>query len=79
MNKLTLLIPAHKEAESLPVFLKELEEYKFDKLIVLQKEDIETIDSISDLKDIKIFFQKIMDMEMPLKKVLTQSKLNFFV
>ena len=37
MQKLTLLIPANKESESLPIFLNELKEYDFKKLIVLQK------------------------------------------
>ena len=37
MSELTLLIPANKEAESLPVFLKELEKYDFRKMIVLQE------------------------------------------
>ena len=59
MNKLTLLIPANKEAESLPFFLKELGDYEFDKIVVLQKEDEETIKSISKFKDIKIYTQKI--------------------
>ena len=40
MNNLTLIIPTKKEAESLPTFLKELEGYNFNKLIVLQEEDI---------------------------------------
>ena len=31
MNELTLLIPANKEAESLPTFLKELESYDYKK------------------------------------------------
>ena len=42
MSQLTLLIPANKESESLPIFLKELSDYKFSKLIVLQEEDKET-------------------------------------
>ena len=42
MNNLTLIIPAKKEAESLPVFLKELEQYNCEKIIVLQKDDIES-------------------------------------
>ena len=42
MTNLTLIIPTKKEAESLPTFLKELENYNFNKLIVLQEEDIET-------------------------------------
>ena len=46
MNDLTLVIPAKKEAESLPIFLKEIEKYECKKLIVLQKEDLETKRSI---------------------------------
>ena len=42
MNKLTLLIPANKESESLPTFLKELENYEYRVLVVLQNEDKET-------------------------------------
>ena len=58
MDNLTLLIPANKEKESLPIFLKELENFKCHKMIVLQKEDRETLDSISKFENIKIFFQK---------------------
>ena len=58
MNNLTLLIPANKEKESLPIFLKELENFKCHKMIVLQKEDSETLNSISKFENIKIFFQK---------------------
>ena len=57
MSNLTLLIPAHKEAEALPEFLKELEKYEYKKLIVLQKEDLETIDAIKNFKGIEIFTQ----------------------
>ena len=58
MSELTLLIPANKEAESLPIFLKELEKYNYKKLVVLQSEDKETIESISDFHDIKICVQE---------------------
>ena len=58
MHKLTLLIPAHKESESLPTFLKELNSYDFKKIVVLQKEDDETIKSISNFDNIKIYVQK---------------------
>lgn len=57
MKKLTLLIPANKESESLPIFLNELKDYDFKKLVVLQKEDKETIDSISEFKDVEIHKQ----------------------
>ena len=78
MNKLTLLIPAHKEAESLPSFLEELEIYKFEKLVVLQKEDEETINSISSFKDVKVFIQNEKGYGNALKEGLNELKLNFF-
>ena len=58
MNELTLLIPANKESESLPIFLKELAIYDYKILIVLQSEDKETLNSISKFKNIKILEQK---------------------
>ena len=58
MNDLTLIIPAKREAESLPIFLKEIENFECKKLIVLQKEDIETKKSIENIKNIEIHEQK---------------------
>ena len=63
MSNTYILIPAHNK-ESLPIFLKELEKYSFNKIVVLQKEDEITINSISNFKDISICYKKIMDMEM---------------
>ena len=59
MQYLTLLIPANKESESLPIFLSELKEYNCKKLVVLQKEDVETLNSISKFKEIEVLIQKI--------------------
>lgn len=58
MSDLTLLIPANKESESLPIFLDELKKFNYNKLVVLQKEDQETIDSISNFEDVEIYLQK---------------------
>ncbi len=58
MEKLTLLIPANKESESLPIFLKELDNYDYNIIVILQSEDIETLESIAGFKNIKIHFQK---------------------
>ncbi len=58
MKNLTLIIPAKKETESLPIFLKELENYDYEKLIVLQNEDVETKLSISKFTNIRIHVQK---------------------
>jgi len=58
MDDLTLIIPAKKEAESLPIFLKEIENLHCKKLVVLQKEDFETIESIKNIKNVKIHQQE---------------------
>ena len=78
MNNLTLLIPANKEAESLPIFLKELSEYDYKKLIVLQKEDKETIDSLKNIKDIEIYIQQDKGYGSALKEGLNNIKTEFF-
>ncbi len=58
MKDLTLIIPAKKEAESLPIFLEEIRNYECKKLIVLQKEDFETKKSIEKIRNIQIHEQK---------------------
>ena len=58
MKNLTLIIPTKQEAESLPIFLNELEDYECKKLIVLQKEDKETIESIKNLPNLQILVQE---------------------
>ena len=57
MKDLTLIIPTKEEVESLPIFLKEIENIDCKKLIVLQKEDVNTKKSISGFKNIKILEQ----------------------
>jgi len=54
---LTLIIPAKNEAVSLPIVLKELIKYKFNKIIILDKNDKETINAINKFK-CKIIKQK---------------------
>ena len=78
MSNLTLIIPAKKEAESLPIFLKELESYKFNKLIVLQEEDIETIEAIKSFKDIKTYIQKNRGYGSALKEGIQNTDTDFF-
>ena len=69
MSNLTLLIPANKESESLPIFLKELNNYSYKKMVVLQEEDVDTINSISNFKDVEIFMQKKRGYGNALKEV----------
>ena len=78
MSDLTLLIPAHKESESLPVFLEELAKYTFKKLIVLQKEDQETINSIKDVQNIEIYTQKRNGYGNALKEGIEKIQTDFF-
>ena len=56
MDKLTLVIPAKYEKESLPKVLSELEKYQLNILIVLEETDVETIKSIKNF-DCKILYQ----------------------
>ena len=57
MHDLTLVIPAKNERESLPSVLDELKPFNLKVLIVLEKNDTETINSISDY-DCELVFQK---------------------
>ena len=58
MSDLTLIIPAKKEAESLPIFLKEIDRFEYKKLILLQKEDLETKKVLENIKNIEVYEQK---------------------
>ena len=78
MSNLTLIIPAKKEAESLPIFLKELENYDYDKMIVLQSEDIETIEAIKEFKNIKTYVQKNSGYGNALKEGILNTESKFF-
>ena len=57
MSNLTLLIPAKYESESLPVFLKELKNYSYKKIVILDQNDIKTIESIKKFEDVEILNQ----------------------
>ncbi len=56
MDNLTLVIPAKKEKESLPQVLEELKKYKLKVIVILEEQDIETINSIRNY-DCKILNQ----------------------
>ena len=57
MENLTLVIPAKNEKESLPSVLEELKKFNLKILIILEKSDLETIDSIKNY-DCEILYQK---------------------
>ena len=58
MSELTLLIPAKQESESLPIFLEELKKFDFKILIVLDENDIDTINVINLRDNLEILYQK---------------------
>ena len=59
MENLTLIIPAKNESESLPIFLNELKKYNCKKMIVLQKDDLKTIESLKGYDEIEIFVKTL--------------------
>lgn len=77
MEHLTLVIPAKNEKESLPSVLQELEKYNLKKIIVLEKEDSETINSISKY-ECDIIFQKNKGYGAALIEGINNVKSNFF-
>jgi len=57
MENLTLVIPAKNEKESLPSVLEELKRFNLKILVILEKNDLETINSINNY-DCKILYQE---------------------
>jgi glycosyltransferase involved in cell wall biosynthesis len=57
-NDVTIIIPAKQESASLPIVLKNLEKYNFVILVIIDRTDIKTIESIKYLKHKLIFQQK---------------------
>ena len=56
MQKLTLIIPAKEEAESLPKVLLELKDYSCKIVIILEQSDIKTLEAIKNF-ECKIVYQ----------------------
>ncbi|MBD1140981.1 glycosyltransferase family 2 protein [Pelagibacterales bacterium SAG-MED39] len=78
MSELTLLIPAKKEAESLPIFLDELKKYHFKILIVLEEKDQETINAIIPRDNLEIFYQKTSGYGSALIEGINHIKTKYF-
>ena len=58
MINLTLIIPAKNESQTLPLVLKNLEKFNIKIIISLKENDFETINSIKNFQNIKIYYQK---------------------
>ena len=48
MIDVTLVIPAKNEAESLPKVLDELSKFNIKKIVVMSKDDLDTLNSIKE-------------------------------
>ena len=57
MSKLTLIIPAKNESESLPKVLQELKNFKYNISIILNESDYKTIEAIKEF-GVEIIYQK---------------------
>ena len=77
MEHLTLIIPAKNEKESLPNVLSELKKYNLKIIVVLEKEDLDTINSIKEY-DCKILHQVNKGYGDALMQGLRNVKTNFF-
>jgi glycosyltransferase involved in cell wall biosynthesis len=77
MNELTLIIPAKKEAESLPIVLEELKKYKYKIDIILHATDLETIQTIKNY-DVNIVYQKNLGYGDALIYGIKQCKTKYF-
>ena len=78
MQDLTLVIPAKFESESLPIFLKEISELDCKKLIVLEKNDLATINSIKKFNDIELLYQKENGYGAALREGIRETKTQYF-
>tara|TARA_B100001057_G_scaffold476290_1_gene544062 strand:- start:813 stop:1481 length:669 start_codon:yes stop_codon:yes gene_type:complete len=58
MSNLTLIIPTKNEMVALPIFLNEIKNYDYQKLIVIDTDDIETKNEIKNYENIEIIIQK---------------------
>ena len=77
MEHLTLIIPAKNEKESLPNVLNELKKYNLKIIIVLEKEDLDTINSIKEY-DCEILYQVNKGYGDALLQGFQNVKTNFF-
>lgn len=78
MQDLTLVIPAKYESESLPIFLKEISNLKCKKLIVLEKTDTKTIQSIDNFEGIELIYQKQKGYGAALLEGISSTKTKYF-
>jgi len=77
MENLTLVIPAKNEKESLPNVLNELKKYNLNIIVVLEKEDLDTLNSIKEY-NCKILYQINKGYGDAVLQGIRNVKTNFF-
>ena len=77
MEHLTLVIPAKNEKESLPIVLNELKKYNLKIIIILEKEDLDTINSIKEY-NCEILYQINQGYGDAILQGIKNVKTNFF-
>ena len=77
MEHLTLIIPAKNEKESLPSVLDELKKYNLKTIVVLEKGDLDTINSIKEY-DCEILYQINQGYGDAILQGIRSVKTNFF-
>ena len=78
MENLTLVIPAKNEKESLPIVLNELKKFNIKILVVLEKEDMETINSIRNYNCDILYQLNKRDTVMLLIQGINNTKTKYF-
>ena len=77
MNKLTLIIPAKNEAESLPKVLDSLKKLNLNIVVSLKDNDLKTIESIKNF-DVKIHHQSGLGYGNSLKEAIESCETDWF-
>ena len=76
LEKLTLVIPAKDEAESLPIVLDELKKYQLNKIVVIPPDDKATFNAVKNY-NCEFIFQKKIGFGAAITEGLKNSKTKY--
>tara|TARA_A100000164_G_scaffold374696_1_gene408223 strand:- start:52 stop:747 length:696 start_codon:yes stop_codon:yes gene_type:complete len=77
-SDLTLIIPAKNEKESLPIVIDKIKKFDHRITVSLKKDDKETINSIKNISNIKIFFQSGKGYGNSLNEAINSCETKYF-
>ena len=77
-SDLTLIIPAKNEKESLPIVIEKIKKFHHRITVSLKEDDKETIDSIKNISNIKIFFQSGKGYGNSLNEAINSCETKYF-